>query len=207
MSVTLFMGGPGSGKGTVIKELKKQANAQGRTLVVIAPDDVIESLDGYKELIRQGKSDPEARSAYHCEGTTKAIAMFKHQVGKCQQGEEIIFDNTGGNLTRYQDLINTAAVQGLAVKIVLVFCDLQTCLQRAQERAVITGQSVPETMVRSLHKASVENLKTLSQQCSWTVMGKRNCDPMEGKVIACSPVPGNAELLEKALVKLSPMSA
>jgi predicted ABC-type ATPase len=206
MSVTFFMGGPGSGKGTAISEIKKQANAQGRTLVVIAPDEVIESLEGYKELRSQGKSDSEARSAYHAEGTAKAIAMFKDRVAKCQ-GEEIIFDNTGGNLTRYQDLINTAAAQGLAVKIVLVFCDLQTCIQRAQARAGITGQSVPETMVRSLHQTSLENLKTLGKQCSWMILGKRNCDPMEGKVVADSPIPGNSELLEKALAKLIPLSA
>ncbi|HEY5235736.1 MAG TPA: zeta toxin family protein [Rhabdochlamydiaceae bacterium] len=205
MSCTLFMGGPGSGKGTAINEIKKQANSQGRALVVIAPDDVIESLDGYKELRRQGESDTVARSAYHAEGTAKAITMFKERVAKCQ-GEEIIFDNTGGNLTRYQDLINTAATHGLAVKIVLVFCDLQTCIQRAQARAVTTGQSVPETMVRNLHQTSLENLKTLGKQCSWMILGKRNCDPMEGKVVAHSLIPGNTDLLQTALSQLIPVS-
>lgn len=198
-TVTMFMGAPCSGKGTVIKSLQQEATTQGRNLTVIAPDAVIESLQGYKDLRSQGQSDEIARSQFHQEGTAKALQMFKEQVANMQNGDELIFDNTGGNLGRYQELIQEAKSQGAIVKVALVYTELQTCLERAPQRS---DQFVPIQFIGQAHANSVNNFKVLSEECSWTIYCKNNGEPMEGRVVASSPIPGNQHLVTNAMNEL-----
>lgn len=205
-SVTMFMGAPGSGKGTVIKEIVKEAESHGRTINVIAPDNVIESLPGYQQMRSEGKSDSEARSKFHPEGTALALQIFKQAVAN-PNGQDIIFDNTGGNLARYQDLISSAKQEGLAVKVALVYNDLPTCKQWANERASgPTAQSVPENIIEMMHSACAKNFEALSQENSWIIYAKGNSEPREGRVVAQSDVPGNTELLSQAKSELNIVS-
>ncbi|MBS0654111.1 MAG: zeta toxin family protein [Verrucomicrobia bacterium] len=198
-TVTMFMGAPCSGKGTVIKSLQQEAISNGRKLTVIAPDAVIEGLQGYKELRSQGQSDEKARSQFHQEGTAKALQMFKEHVANMQNGDELIFDNTGGNLGRYQELIQEAKSHGVIVKVALVYTELQTCLERAPQRS---DQFVPIQFIGQAHANSVNNFKVLSSECAWTIYCKNNGEPMEGRVVASSPVPGNQPMVLNALEEL-----
>lgn len=143
----LMGGGSGSGKSTVLSELKAQGFVPDSGAVEIDPDDFKEVIPEFQELIRRG--DSRAAAVVHEESTLMARTAL---VQAMKQRANIIFDTTLSAFPSAAKLIRYARLHGYEARIIGVTASLATALSRVRNRAERSGRFVPEPALRRTHQ-------------------------------------------------------
>jgi len=137
----LFLaGGPGSGKGTVIRFLKRNGYIP-KTAAVIDIDDMRMQLPAYQRI-----SD----KVLACR-QTQAQAGYMAEIAShwcMQERVSFVLDACLAGLAWHRHLFNFLQSSGMRLGILLVETDVETCLQRVHRREQQTGRPVPEAIVR-----------------------------------------------------------
>lgn len=126
----LTVGGPGSGKSTVIRKLY--------------PATQLVDMDAIKAT--HPEYDPKNPSAVHAWSQQLAVREAFARIGR---GETFVFDSTGTNVERLLTFIAAAKAAGMETVAVLVSCSLETAIARNAKRA----RTVPVDMLREKHAA------------------------------------------------------
>ena len=166
----LFFGPPGAGKSTFIKVLKSYG------LKHSTPDDILEFLIN-KNLVKTKKAkniddafkkypedifSPDGIRGQALDSATKRLNAWKNlPLG-------IVMEGTGGHPAWYKDeVINPFSEIGYDIMIVMLYEDLQTCVERNNLRGQVGGRNLPEHLVTSLHEGfinSYNQFKSIADQ-------------------------------------------
>jgi len=126
--LTLMVGGPGSGKSTVVRRLYADAT--------------VVDMDAIKAT--HPEYDPKNPGAVHAWSQQVAIRQAFRLISEAQS---FVFDSTGTNVERLMTFIAAAHATGMKVEAVLVTCSIQTALRRNALRA----RTVPDELVIEKH--------------------------------------------------------
>lgn len=143
----LMGGGSGSGKSTVLSELKAQGFVPDSGAVEIDPDDFKEVIPEFQELIRRG--DSRAAAVVHEESTLMARTALAQAM---KQRANIILDTTLSAFPAAAKLIRYARLHGYEVRIIGVTAALAKALARSRERAERSGRFVLEAALCWTHQ-------------------------------------------------------
>lgn len=165
----LTMGGPASGKGVVLGQLKEHGMDTSK-FVHVDPDAVKEQLPEYKASVphpehtdkkgvhHEGKDGPKgdgtgatfrgAAAQVHEESSDIAKRIRQEAMDK---GHNVIVDGTGGNAANFTGLIDQLKSKGYDVHVHYPALDVETGVQRVEKRAEGSGRYVPEAVVRSTY--------------------------------------------------------
>ncbi len=151
-----FMGGgPASGKGTAIREGLIDVPDN---IVVVDADEIKDALPEYRALIDDRSS--RAAAYVHEESSYLSKEMFSESVGS---GRNTQLDGTGdSSMEKLRSKVASAkeassAQGGTKVIADYITIDTEEAVRRARRRAVQTGRSVPEEVVRETH-ASISKI-------------------------------------------------
>ena len=142
--LTLMMGGPASGKSHV--------------RAAMFPEQKVIDCDELKKL------HPEYdESAPTTEVHAWSSLLATKQVNEAlENGESFVFDGTGSTAEKYVGMIKKAHKEGYETEVVYVVCDLQTALERNQNRVRV----VPENVVREKHAQIADSFEIVSRYAS-----------------------------------------
>ena len=156
----LFFGPPGAGKSTFIKVLKSYG------LKHSTPDDILEFLVD-KNLVKTKKAkniddafkkypedifSPSGFRGQALDKATRRLNTWKNlPLG-------IVMEGTGGYPEWYkEEVINPFRELGYEIMIVMLYEDLQTCIERNYVRGQEGGRNLPESLVTSLYDGFIES--------------------------------------------------
>ncbi len=151
-----FMGGgPASGKGTAIRQGLIDVPDN---IVVVDADEIKDALPEYKALIDDRSS--RAAAYVHEESSYLSKEMFQESI---DSGRNTQLDGTGdSSLEKLRSKVASAreassAKGGTKVIADYITIDTEEAVRRARRRAIQTGRSVPEEVVRQTH-ASISKI-------------------------------------------------
>jgi len=157
----LTMGGPASGKSSVLKAAKIDKGA----FVHVDADGIKEMLPEYQEMTdmtgARGTSIKSAARAAHEESSHLAKEIRNAAISG---RKNLIVDGTGKNDKAYIKLINDLKAKGYAVKVIMCDLDVETGLKRAALRAERTGRWVPEDFTRDAYNTIPKNFEKIAKQ-------------------------------------------
>jgi predicted ABC-type ATPase len=190
-SVVFFAGGPGSGKSTVLAKYSEQKQEKQKHVVIVAPDDIkLENPTYQAELREKGAVTPATLQAVHTWSLEQARLRYQTELKSAQQDSSkvIIYDSTLSDLGRTKAMMGEARAAGLKVKIILVYCPLDICIQRVASRQRATGRGMPGYVVIGNHASALLNFKEFWTSIdSWRIYQNLDQDlSMHGKPVACS---------------------
>lgn len=156
----LFFGPPGAGKSTFIRVLKSYG------LKHSTPDDILEFLID-KTLIKTNKAkniddafkkysedifSPSGVRGQALDQATRRLDIWKElPLG-------IVMEGTGGDPDWYKDkIINTFSKIGYEIMIVMLYEDLQVCIERNILRGQEGSRNLPKHLVTSLYDGFINN--------------------------------------------------
>lgn len=147
-TVTLMMGAPANGKGTVRRYLKEIGELNDE--VVVDPDD-IKTKELKDDFERYQKIFPKRSSQYvHNEGSHIAS---KIKDGLVNLGADFVYDKTFVNYEKLNQIIQSFAERGYKVRIVAAqLPDLNEAISRMEARGKRTGRYVPREYMRSAYR-------------------------------------------------------
>lgn len=156
----LMFGPPGAGKSTFIKPLTSLG------LKHSTPDDIFEHLLN-KEFIKSGQYDDinkaiadEPQKVFGPEGArSKSLDKATKRLGTWKDSMlGIVMEGSGGYPDWYEEeVIVPYKESGYDIMIVMLYADLELCLERNIKRGKEGGRNLPEHIVRSTHKSFVES--------------------------------------------------
>tara|TARA_R110002020_G_scaffold323100_7_gene538888 strand:+ start:1085 stop:5047 length:3963 start_codon:yes stop_codon:yes gene_type:complete len=151
-----FMGGgPASGKGTAIR---RGLIDVPDNIVIVDADEIKDALPEYRALIDDRSS--RAAAYVHEESSYLSKEMFSESIGS---GRNTQLDGTGdSSMEKLRSKVASAreassAQGGTKVIADYITIDTEEAVRRARRRAVETGRSVPESVVRETH-ASISRI-------------------------------------------------
>lgn len=144
-TLTLMVGGSGSGKSTVRRER--------------FPDVPVVDCDSIK--VEHPDYDPKQPSTVHDWSSEQAL---RRVLAYLSRSESVVFDSTGTNLDKLLMLVNVAHSVGMNVHAVLVTCTVETAIARDAARE----RTVGETIVREKHRAVALAWPVLRALCDST---------------------------------------
>tara|TARA_B100000029_G_scaffold40251_2_gene37604 strand:- start:816 stop:5537 length:4722 start_codon:yes stop_codon:yes gene_type:complete len=151
-----FMGGgPASGKGTAIRQGLIDVPDN---IVVVDADEIKDALPEYKALIDDRSS--RAAAYVHEESSYLSKEMFQESI---DSGRNTQLDGTGdSSIEKLRSKVASAreassAQGGTRVIADYITIDTEEAVKRARSRAIRTGRSVPESVVRETH-ASISRI-------------------------------------------------
>lgn len=156
--VWLMGGGGASGKGTILKKLRKDGVIPEKGFVHVDPDEVKASLPEYKELSNLG--DYRAASVVHKESSDVAKNLVAAAI---KEKKNIIIDKTLGKPEKALALINKLKSEGYDVRLTGVTVDPSEALVRALTRYFGSGRLVQASAILRAHKGFNANFETYAK--------------------------------------------
>lgn len=124
------VGGPGSGKSYVAKQLFP-------SLPIVDSDEIKKEYADYNPALPQLVHERSSQEA------TRRVLSF------LSRGESVVFDGTGTNPEKLAGFISVARQVGMRVRALFVTCDVATAKARAEKRE----RKVPMAIVEEKHAA------------------------------------------------------
>jgi predicted ABC-type ATPase len=156
----LTMGGPASGKGTILKELDKRGLDKSM-FVHVDPDEVKGKLPEYEKSVPNHKEGKGGQKGDGTGATFKGAAAQVHEesshVAKeierqaIEKGHNVIIDGTGGNAKAMVERIKGLEAKGYHVEMHHAHLDPEEGIKRAAGRAEGSGRFVPEEVIRGTY--------------------------------------------------------
>jgi predicted ABC-type ATPase len=137
----LLMGGPASGKSTVVNQL---GLAAGR--VRVDADDVKENMEEYKQGLRS--KDSKIAAKVHAESKRIAGSLTGQAI---LHRKNLLYDGTGGNKKEYTDMIGRLKSRNYKVSLYITYLTAKEGKKRASKRAKATGREVPEEVIKATY--------------------------------------------------------
>jgi len=156
--VWLMGGGGASGKGTVLKKLRKDGTIPEEGFVHVDPDKVKAALPEYKDLSRLG--DYRSASVVHKESSDVARSLIDKAI---DAKKNLIIDKTLGKQEKALALIDELKDKGYDVRLVGVTVDPSEALVRALTRYFGSGRLVPSNAILKAHKGFNANFETYAK--------------------------------------------
>ena len=159
----VMMGAPASGKTTAARKLLE---SELDSLVNISADDIKEGMPEYQEA-RDGRdpdgtpvSAKDAAGMAHAESGDIAAEIYHRAI---DGGYSLVLDGTGKNIEKHRASIAFLQKHGYKVVMIMPHLDVETGMQRGQERAEKTGRLVKESIVRDAYKTVPGNFEAAAR--------------------------------------------
>ena len=151
----VLIGGPASGKSTVIDHYLFDHKWNKQSFVTIDPDHILTNLSEFKRL----KEHDHKTAASICYSVAADINN-RNLAFALQNFYNIIFDGTGREFDwTSQHLINGMLIsRGYTVHLCIVKLDVEIAKQRAKSRGEITGRVVDANVIESIHNQVNSNI-------------------------------------------------
>lgn len=165
----VMMGGPASGKGTVLRHLLDEE----QDFVNCNPDDCKELLPEYGRALHlreQGGVPVSAKDAalsVHEESSDMAEEVRKRAVAA---RKNLVLDGTGKNAEKYKKKIAELRAAGYHVRLMMPHVDIDEARQRAKDRANSTGRYVPDDFVEEAHHLIPGNFESVAAAADEAVL-------------------------------------
>jgi predicted ABC-type ATPase len=176
----VMMGGPASGKGTVLKHIM---GGKEDELVNVNPDDIKESLPEYQAMTGglgkdsgSGKkiSAKDAAFLVHKESSDVAGQVLASAVSNRQN---LMLDGTGKDLGKFLPQIQKLKDAGYHVTLVMPHITSQDAQQRALNRAEQEGRYVPPEIIDQAHALIPGNFRKVAARTDEFVLFDNNRPP------------------------------
>lgn len=155
------MGGPGSGKSSIIKDLDESK------YVHVDPDAIRTQLPEYKKSTGEGLTYRGAALMTHPEASDIAKKMTAEAV---KEGKHVIIDGTGANATSIINKMEKLRKAGYQIRLAYAHLGEQQGVERVAGRAEQTGRDVPESVIRSAYQAIPRNFQEIAKHADqWSV--------------------------------------
>lgn len=151
-TVTVTMGGPGSGKSTVLRLFE-----MGTGAVTVNSDDVKEQLPEFGRLRKEGWRT--ASSAVQHE----SHIVMTQVLDRCLEEKlDFVYDRTGADKGDFLKEVLGFKEAGYTVNLIMPYLDPDTAVERAERRGRQTGRFVPERLTRSIHQRVPANFAAVA---------------------------------------------
>jgi predicted ABC-type ATPase len=151
----LMMGGPGSGKSTIIESILNPTDR--KNMVLADPDSIKAKLPQYREDLKAGKKDAATKA--HAESKKIVKTLLDNVISTRRH---LLYDATGANKKDYEDLMAQLKRAGYNITLVMTHVPVEEGLSRVKARATETGRDVPESIVRAVYTSAPKNFKDLA---------------------------------------------
>lgn len=170
----VMMGGPASGKSTVVKHLLGED--YGADFVNVNPDDVKDHLPEYLRGIgaHGGPSARDAAASVHEESSEIAEEIRKLAVSA---RKNLVLDGTGKNAEKYAAKLEQFRAAGYHVRLVMVHTDMDAARERAAQRSEHKGRWVPDAFVEEAHHVIPGNFEKIAKAADEAVLVDNNGQP------------------------------
>lgn len=177
----MTMGGPASGKGTVLNKLGEDKDK----FVHVDPDEVKGKLPEY---VKQVPNHKEGTGGMHGDGTGPTFRGAAAQVHEESSyvadriadaaiagGHNVIIDGTGGNADKFLSKIDKLQKAGYDVRVHYPHLDKEEGVKRAESRAEGSGRYVPTSFIKNTYDKIESNRdKIMSKVDNLTVYDGEN---------------------------------
>lgn len=174
------MGGPASGKTTLVKHIQGTTN----DFVLVNPDDVKDHIPEYTKGIHLDEIDGvpvSARDAawlVHEESSDIATSVMEKGI---DQRKNVIIDGTGKNAEGMMAKMRRLKAAGYHIRLVMPHVDMEAAVQRVEDRATGSGRYVPEEIVRDAHSKVPGNFFVIRKEADeWALFDNSGQKPKLG---------------------------
>jgi len=154
----MTMGGPASGKGTVLK----QVSTAGTPMVLVDPDHVKGQLPEYRKAVPPKGSDKPtfkgAAAMVHEESSFIAKRIRNEAVAA---GNHLIIDGTGTNSKKFIETMKDLKSKGYEVQVHFPHLEHDEGLKRAKSRAEGSGRYVPDAFISHSYSKIDNNVEKI----------------------------------------------
>lgn len=160
----ITMGGPASGKTTMLKKNVREDLADH--YVWVDADEMKQGLPEYRKATRSGEfvgTGPTARNAAamaHDESSYMAGRLFAQAV---KGGHNVIYDGTGKNAHKYERIIKDLKAKGYRVMLMAADVPFDLAYSRGKAREEETGRSVPDFVFKEAYDKIPKNVLRLAR--------------------------------------------
>ena len=189
--VAFVMGGGGaSGKGSVLKQLRKNGFIPGKGRIVhIDPDDIKGRIPEYEQIIKAG--DGRAAAVVHEESS---MIAKRAQAEAMDQRMDVVLDVTLGDKAKGIEKLQALKDAGYEVRLFGVTVDPDEAVVRAVKRAQRENRYVPTDHLLKAHKGFTEGWEEYVKLADGAKLFDNNT---EARVIAAGQG-GKLDLLDEA---------
>jgi predicted ABC-type ATPase len=156
--VLITMGGPASGKTTMVEFMHSTDVFDPNGFVRIDADSIKEELPEYKKMINEHWR--MAAAAVHHESTTVMRGLKQQSIS---ERRNMIIDTTGADLDVLLEDIKDMREQGYEIRVLMPHLDVQTGITRAHKRAEASGRFVPDDVVQNIYQKVPKNVAAIAQ--------------------------------------------
>lgn len=138
----ISMGGPASGKSTLLKDQFGDLDGYVR----VDSDAIKEQLPEYQKAVEE--SYKSAAAIVHTESTMIAGDLLAKAA---KSKKNLIFDTTGADFGRFEKQLKKLQAAGYRIAVVMPYVDHAVAVKRAQERGEETGRWIPAEAIRDVY--------------------------------------------------------
>lgn len=142
----LMGGGSASGKSWLRGLICEEQSELGNEFLIIDADEIKELLPEYSELVQ--KHPEQAASVLHDESSDIASKLLE---SSAQNMNNLIYDGTMKNYTKYHKIVSLLKEYGYVVRIVIADVDIDEATRRNDERFKATKRLVPRVELINSH--------------------------------------------------------
>lgn len=151
----MTMGGPASGKGTVLREMGASTGKGGK-MVLVDPDHVKGQMPEYKKALDPKNTFRGAAAMAHEESSFISKRIRDEAISR---GNHVVIDGTGTNAKKFLATMDNLKSNGYEVHVHYPHLDEATGLGRAKARAEGSGRYVPDEFVSTSYKGIDKNVE------------------------------------------------
>jgi predicted ABC-type ATPase len=154
----MTMGGPASGKGTVLK----QVSAAGHPMVLVDPDHVKGQLPEYRQTVPPaGSNKPTFKGAAAMVHEESSFLAKRIRSEAVDAGHHIVIDGTGTNAKKFIATMKELKEKGYEVQVHFPHLEHDTGLERAKARASGSGRYVPDSFISHSYSLIDNNVEKI----------------------------------------------